>query len=162
MNKKFNAWFEAEKRMVLSENLIFEYDGREDEPFTFAFDDTDTFYDENNEKQMKGTMSFVPLYFTGLTDRYDKELYDGDITTLEVEGETRHFKVAIKTVVRELLSHPSFADDTAKIVITGVVFEWNDFELFPCVDENGVPDNKRMKKVGNIYENPELLYEGSK
>lgn len=157
MNKKFNAWFEMEKKMVPSESLIFEYDGREDEPFTFAFDDTNTYYDDNNEKQMKGTMLFVPQYFTGLTDQDDNELYDGDITALEVDGDTRYFRVAIKTVERELVSHPSFSDETAKIVITGVVFEWNGFDLFPYVDENGVPDNKRMKKVGNIYENPELI-----
>lgn len=95
--------------------------------------------------------------FTGLTDKGDNELYDGDITSLEVDRETRYFKVAIKTVVREVVSHPTFSDDTAKVAITAVVFEWNGFDLFPCVDKDGVPDNKRMKKVGNIYENPELL-----
>ncbi|KOS68365.1 hypothetical protein AEA09_07210 [Lysinibacillus contaminans] len=51
-------------------------------------------------------------------------MYEGDLTELEVDGEIRRFVVRIKTVVREMVSHPSFDDATAKVKVTGVVFEW--------------------------------------
>ena len=95
--------------------------------------------------------------YTGLKDKNGREIYEGDVTELEVDGEIRRFVVKIKTVIREVVSHPSFNDDTAKVAITGVVFEWNGFELFPCVDENGEFDNTKMVVIGNIYKNPELL-----
>lgn len=97
------------------------------------------------------------LQYTGLKDKYGYEIYEGDITELEVGGEKRRFIVRIKTVIREVVSNPKFTDDTAKVAITGVVFEWNGFELFPCVDDEGQFDNTKMYIAGNIYANPELL-----
>lgn len=89
---------------------------------------------------------------TGLKDKNGQMIYQKDITELEVNGEIRRFIVDIKPVKREVVSHPSFDDPTAKVVIMGVVFEWEGFELFPCVDENGVPDNEKMVIVGNVVE----------
>lgn len=153
MNKKFNVWYPQGKQMIESgaPGVLIHLDGEIN-----SLDENGMLVGTDNA----GEGVIIP--FTGLTDQDDNELHEGDVTSLEVDGETRYFKVAIKTVVRELVSHPSFSDETAKVAITAVVFEWNGFELFPCVDKNGVPDNKRMKKVGNIYENPELLYEGGK
>jgi uncharacterized phage protein (TIGR01671 family) len=98
--------------------------------------------------------------FTGLKDKNDKEIYEGDITELVLpNGEARRFVVAIETVVREVVSHPDFDEPTATVAITGVVFRWRGFELFPYIDENGRHDNENMQIIGNIYENPELLEE---
>lgn len=74
-------------------------------------------------------------------------------------GEIRHFKVSIKSVVREVLTHPDFDDEFSKVEITGIVFEWNGYELFPCVDTYTVPDYKVMEVIGNIFDNPQLLCE---
>lgn len=99
--------------------------------------------------------------YTGLTDKNDRKIFEGDVVRLILpSGEIRYFKVSIKSVVRRVLSHPDFDDEFSKVEITGVVFEWQGYELFPCVDEQGVPDNKRMVIVGNIYDNPELLEAG--
>lgn len=101
----------------------------------------------------------ILMQYTGLKDMNGREIFEGDITEIDFGyGEVRKFVVRIKTVVREVLSHPSFSDETAKVAITGVVFEWNGFELFPCVDENGAHDNESlMRVIGNFYENPELI-----
>jgi uncharacterized phage protein (TIGR01671 family) len=97
--------------------------------------------------------------YTGLKDKNRKKIYTEDITEIELaNGEIRRFVVRIKTVVREVVSHSSFSDDTAMVAITGVVFEWNGFELFPCVNEKGWHDNEYlMRVIGNIHENPELV-----
>lgn len=96
--------------------------------------------------------------YTGLTDKNGKKIWENDITKLVLEdGEVRYFKVSFKKVIRKVKCHPSFYDDFAKVELNAVCFEWKGFELFPCVDENGVSDVQDMEVIGNIFDNPELL-----
>ena len=101
--------------------------------------------------------------YTGLTDKNGNKIFEGDITKLVLsDGEIRYFKVSIKSVTREVVCHPDFDDTTSKVNITGVVFEWDGYELFPCINTNGVPDYKMMEVIGNIHDNPELLEDENK
>ncbi|NCU27271.1 hypothetical protein EOM86_11215 [Candidatus Nomurabacteria bacterium] len=100
--------------------------------------------------------------FIGETDKNNKKIFKGDITELTLEnGEIRRFVVDIRTVTRTLVSHPDFDDETAKVQITGVVFLWQGYELFPCIDSNGASDVSKMEVIGNIHDNPELMKEES-
>lgn len=97
---------------------------------------------------------------TGLLDKDGKMIYEGDITELAMpDGDVRRFEVKINPVIREVVSHPDFDAPTAKVAITGVVFTWNGYDLFPCVDENGMIDTEKMSIIGNIHDNPDLLGE---
>lgn len=84
---------------------------------------------------------------TGLLDKNGNEIGIGDKVRLVVDGEERIFEVCFKTVKRTVKSHPDFVDRYAHVNITGVVFNWNGYDLFPCVDENGVPDNEKMEVI---------------
>lgn len=92
------------------------------------------------------------MKYTGLLDANGLEIRIGHMTELKLDdGSIRRFKVKEKTVIREVVNHPDFIDGTSKVAITGIVFEWNGYDLFPCVDENGVPDSEKMKIIG-VYD----------
>ncbi len=85
---------------------------------------------------------------TGLFDKNGQEIKIGDRTRLTLDnGELREFDVCFKTVTRTVKNHPAFVDGYSKVAITGIVFEWNDYNLFPCVDENGISDVSRMEII---------------
>lgn len=91
--------------------------------------------------------------FTGKLDKDGRKIFKGDITELILpDGETRHLIADIRTVVRTVVSHPDFDDDTAKVEISGLVFLWNGYELFPCIDSDGISDICRMKVIGHIHD----------
>lgn len=114
-----------------------------------------------NNPVMKEADSETICQYTSLDDKNGNKIFEGDIVKLVLpDGEIRYFKVSIKNVVRKVLCHPDFDDKSSKVEITGVVFEWNGYELFPCVDTYGVPDYKMMEVIGNIFDNPELMEGG--
>lgn len=83
---------------------------------------------------------------TGLFDKNGEEIRIGDITRLVLDdGEARDFSVEFKTVKRVVQSHPDFDDDYAEVNITGVVFCWEGYDLFPCVDKDGISDVSKME-----------------
>lgn len=85
---------------------------------------------------------------TGLVDKHGTEIKVGDRTRLILDsGEVREFDVCLKTVKRTVRSHPDFDNEFATVNITGVVFCWQGYELFPCVGEDGIPDNEKMKII---------------
>ena len=85
---------------------------------------------------------------TGLFDKNKTPIRVGDRTRLVLDdGEVREFDVYLKTVNRVVKSHPDFDDEYAKVAITGVVFCWDGYDLFPCVDENGISDVSKMEVI---------------
>lgn len=99
---------------------------------------------------------------TELPDKNGKLIWENDITKLVMpDGEIRYFKVSFKKVIRKVLNHPDFYDDVAKVELNAICFEWHGYELFPCIDENGVSDISKMEVVGNIFDNPSLLEGGA-
>lgn len=115
-------------------------------------------YDEKNKRIIAFAHEIDPLTicrYTGSADENYKKIWENDITKLVLpSGEVRYFKVSFKKVVREVASHP-------KVELNAVCFEWNGYDLFPCVDVAGISDVAKMAVVGNIFDNPELLEGGT-
>lgn len=98
---------------------------------------------------------------TGFYDKNGNLIEVGDTVKLILDdGEERILDVRFKTVQRIVKCHQDFDDEYAKVAITGIVFCWEGYELFPCVDENGVLDTSKMeiiKKGGGIDTDPGSL-----
>ena len=86
--------------------------------------------------------------YTGFTDKNSNPIKIGDRVRLILDdGEVREFDVSFKTVKRKVVCHADFIDDVADVMIAGVVFEWNGYDLFPCVDEFGICDTSKMEII---------------
>lgn len=80
--------------------------------------------------------------YTGLKDKTDKEIYEGDI------GEGEHAIYVIRW-------DANMAQYKAKIITTKSVLSKNcSFPLWQYVEDD---ERCRFEVIGNIYENPELL-----
>ena len=95
---------------------------------------------------------------TGLKDRKDKLIYENDVVKLVLpDGEIRYFKVSFKKVIRQVVSYSGFIPDVEEVELNAICFEWNGYELFPCIDGNGVSDVVKMEVIGNIIDWTKLL-----
>ena len=93
---------------------------------------------------------------TGFKDITGEDIFTGDITELEVDGEQRRFEVVETTLDREYNVLQGFNGDTVKVRLQGVIaFLWDTgkekYYLLPCVDKKGVCDTERMRIVGDIH-----------
>lgn len=119
---KFRAWHKGKK--IMGEVLGIDILHKE---IFFSNEDVDC-YEHTDFKDIE------LMEYTGLKDKNNKEIYEGDIVTLH----NSKYKVI-------------FNSKEAGFVLRDDEFEMN----IPFTNNN----NKRMEIIGNIYENPELLKE---
>ena len=119
---KFRAWHKEKK--IMGEVLGIDILHKE---IFFSNEDVDC-YEHTDFKDIE------LMEYTGLKDKNEKEIYEGDI----VIHHSKMHKIIFNT-------------EKARFVLRD-----DEFELeIPFTNNN----NKRMEIVGNIYENPELLGE---
>ena len=128
MKPKFRAWTEEGKAMYYGvypfkdDTLLLNYDG-------FAFDEVPA-------------SDFILMQSTGLKDKNDGEIFEGDVVK---------YKSGCYTYTEEVAYNKNFAgfgvrDANADVILT-----------FWVLAEN--VDLSSLEVVGNKYENPELLGE---
>lgn len=123
---KFIAWLKYEEKIVDVEGIDFM-----NKVINYIYND----YENNGQEIIGAYFEDIELMeYTGLKDKNNKEIYEGDIVI--------HHSKMCKII---------FNVEEARFVLRD-----DEFELeIPFTNNN----NKRMEIVGNIYENPELLGE---
>lgn len=134
---KFRAWDKENKHMAYSDKHEWDYN--------FSFDGKsgnlacainccycDTFGDEHDDwNELDNTMQY-----TGLKDKNNKEIYEGDIVSLDsLDGFVVEYDV-----------------ENARFILNG---EHKDKDYGHCGFH--LYAQKEIEVIGNIYENPELL-----
>jgi|SRR5690625_384655 len=130
---KFRAWFEMQERIVNHEHLDIEY--AHDEGFGFAFDNS--LYGITDDGNVKGTLVYKLMQYTGLKDMNGTEIYEGDIVKYP---------------------HIVGFDDIWKVEFSDGSFVIR--ETIVKISLRELAHKNNLEVIGNIYENPELLEEG--
>ena len=141
---KFRAWFEVHKRMVynlgFNENSFKNFDDTADLTCVWDKDLTD------EDGRYEATFNFKIMQYTGLHDKNNKEIYEGDIYIFSYEDfDGKNKKIKYQVIFRtdkgcfagEEITHLTLEDGT---------------KLY-----NIIPPAHGIEVIGNIYENQELL-----
>nr|DAI48678.1 MAG TPA: YopX protein [Caudoviricetes sp.] len=120
---KFRAW--VKDRKAIFEVILIDYVSKK---VTYIVERTGHLLNIRHDK----FNDIELMQYTGLKDKNNKEIYDGDIIFLHGSK----YKVIFKT-------------EGARFVLRN-----NEFELEITFINN---NNKRMEVLGNVYENPELM-----
>lgn len=122
---RFRAWLKKDKEMIDVEEIHFN-NGNLD-----FIGDAITWMCKNND--------FVLMQSTGLMEKNGKEIFEGDILSIETDEENVRVEVSWDS------KHALFVFESKK---------YNEKEaLGELFEDNSYP----FKIIGNIYENPELV-----
>lgn len=128
MKPKFRAWTE--------EGEVMYYD-------VYPFED-DTLllsYDEIAFDEVPAS-DFILMQSTGLKDKNEKEIFEGDIVK---------YKIGCNTYTEEVAYDKNFARFGVRYANADIIFTF--WELAEDIDLSS------LEIIGNVYENPELLGE---
>jgi uncharacterized phage protein (TIGR01671 family) len=146
---KFRAWEQHGKRMIGWHDIAFPKSGSSarlcDHPLRHASDES---------------CIFKYLQYTGLKDKNGKEIYEGDIVELHCSANEDNVVTATITWNDEIAKFDPAIHDKEMFVTRGTyagkmknmreVHSW-------CGLHHCFSFPNRLKVIGNIYENPELL-----
>ena len=156
MNRKikFRAWQKYHKQMLDVTNIGF----RDGEIYSLTVEYTEgtiprfVTYSKDDDKFWLDDDCIKLMQYTGLKDKNDKEIYEGDILSGGKKYDkcygTPIIKIGNYDECKEL-----FDEDFCELSYTGVYFEFND-NTFAGIDYTCISN---FEVIGNIYENPELL-----
>lgn len=126
---KFRAWDEEDKRMYCDDKVIVTFIGFLEEVYVKRNSTVDELID------------YKLMQYTGLKDKNDKEIYEGDILKGTTKGNSEEV-----------------------LAITYVKWDRGQFDLFTEMTSDSWEDALYnymqffdVEVIGNIYENPELL-----
>ena len=104
----------------------------------------------------------IPLQYTGLKDKNDVEIYEGDLYIGKKEWCDGYLKKKYPKVIN-VICEVVFGSGKFYGKVIGSVdehkeaYENNDYRLIHYTLETHGTQNKRIEVIGNVYENPELI-----
>lgn len=90
--------------------------------------------------------------FTGLMDKNQCRIYVGDYVDVELQDGVFKFEACYGTVSRKVKNYHDFEGEYSLVNITGVYFAWSGRFLYPSVDAFGIPGNRKMRVIGNKFD----------
>ena len=141
---KFRVWDKLAKRMIYSHN---------DNQQHFIIDLNGRFHNLQNGS---GGDDYVIQQYTGLNDKNNIEVYEGDIVKIN-----RYYMRPIPVNRREDIEYKLIEGE---IEIGQVIWGWNTQKYLVSYEHIRYDDSEdfdksshRVEVIGNIFENPELL-----
>ena len=129
---KFRVWDLDEKKMKTVNSIDFT-------------NDLITVYDKESLEHVLSFGDVDLMQFTGITDVYDKGIYDGDIVEISSELSDETYKMIVE-----------FYEDTASFVLKPLNKAITRIDYLSCYNKTD------YKVIGNFYENKELLEQKNK
>ncbi len=135
---KFRAWDKARKQMIQSENILkICFVRTEHTPNLIVYTDRKiNHFEEIRERDKKYCNEFELLQYTGLKDKNEKEIFEGDIFV----HNNHKFEVVW---------------DSTRFI--GLDNDRSGKGYCCYVDSHYKAGSSSIEVIGNIYENPELL-----
>ncbi len=131
---KFRFWDKIEKKMRYPVN---------------SFPDLDYLYFEDIKRSEWKDEEFESMEYTGLKDKNEKEIYEGDILRISWKG-------GYSTIGD--VCWGKYNDKECNTSIECWILKDSDNSELPISDLEGIFTSKpTVKIIGNIYENPKLL-----
>lgn len=134
---RFRVWSKQERRLIPSEDILaIDYENEEIDAQKIYFEDG---LPVERDIYTYGFENIKLMQSTGLTDKNGKEIFEGDILSIETDEENVRVEVSWDS------KHALFVFESKK---------YNEKEaLGELFEDNSYP----FKIIGNIYENPELV-----
>ena len=141
MMPRFRVWSKQERRLIPSEDILaIDYENEEIDAQKIYFEDG---LPVERDIYTYGFENIKLMQSTGLTDKVGREIFEGDILSIETDEEN------VKVEVSWDSKHALFAFESKKYNEKGPLAELFEDKSYP------------FKIIGNIYENPQLLEVGS-
>jgi hypothetical protein len=107
-----------------------------------------------------GAYPIADIQYIGMNDRYNKEIYEGDILRVLAEDGNYNILVVEYGTARRMVSAANGSGELIKVDIPCFFFRHTKSrnKTFPIVlNHKNLHDLDMLEIIGNIFENPEML-----
>lgn len=125
------------------------------------------FWDKKSKKMLKAeelsTITLAEIFknykvmnSTGFFDKNNNEIFEGDVLEIEIEDTGWKRKILCKfgKFKKKIIGIDKKRHETETV---GFFFLSDTFDRLLPTTKNGISDTQKMEKIGNIYENPNIM-----